>query len=299
MVKVGSKHMRIVDEGFEGTGYEETWVETVSGGNTLDEDSTTIACLGAQSLKAVTTSVAAPSAYATRTFNNVNGAYLRAWIYVSENGLTGASEIATILDIRDSSGTSMAKIQLRNTGGVFKIRFNYYSNGGEINATGVTVTINTWYLVEFQYDINVMRWSWYLNNVLKEMGHLTGTVLTPNRLIVGIVGYTGAAQTTLYIDNIAIDNALAPAIIDNCDPLIYEVASTTILDSRKIYIKSIRWVGATTAGHTAVLQNKNGRVFWASEAAGNNFIDEFLYEGWVEGIILSTLASGKIYIQVG
>lgn len=291
--------MRIVDEGFEGTGYEETWVETVSGGNTLDENSTTIACFGSQSLKAIATSVAAPSAYTMGTFNNVNSTYLRAWVYVSENGLTGASELANILVIANSASTFCARIQLRNNAGTLQMRFIYYSNGGDINTSGVNVSINTWYLVEFAYDTDGMKWSWHLNGIMQQVGHLTGTVLTPNRLMIGIGNYTGAAQTTLYIDNVAIDNALAPAIIDSSDPLIYEVASTTILDSRRIYIKSIRWVNGTTAGHTAVLQNKARRVFWASEAAGANFVDEFLYEGWVEGIILSTLASGKVYIQVG
>ena len=291
--------MRIVDEGFEGTGYEESWAETISGGNTLDEDSTTIACLDLQSLKAITTSVAAPSAYATRTFGNVNAVYLRAWVYVSENGLTVASEIANILDIRNSAGTSAARIELRNNAGTFQMRFIYYSDGGEVATAGVTVVVNTWYLIEFRYDTNIMLWGWILNNVVQNNGHLTGAVLTPNRLVAGIVGYTGTAQSTVHIDSIAIDTDQYPSLIDSSDPIILEVPSTTILFNSRLYIKEIKWVGATTAGHTVVLQNKNGRTLWASEAAGANFVDSFLYEGWVEGLSIPTLASGKVYIQIG
>ncbi|OHB71859.1 MAG: hypothetical protein A2W23_06320 [Planctomycetes bacterium RBG_16_43_13] len=291
--------MRIVDEGFEGTGYEESWAETISGGNTLDEDSTTIACLGTQSLKAITTSVAAPSAHATRTFGNVNAVYLRAWIYISENGLTGASEIAKIFDIRTSSGTSATRIELRNNAGTFQMRFIYYSNGGEVITTGVTVVIDTWYLIEFQYDTSLMLWGWILNNTVQETGHLEGTVRTPNRLVAGIVNYTGTAQSTVHIDAIAIDTEHYPSLIDSSDPIILEVPSTTILFDSRLYIKEIKWVRATTAGHTVVLQNRNGRTLWASEAAGDNFVDIFLYEGWVEGLSIPTLASGKVYVQVG
>src|SRR3989304_171461 len=291
--------MRIVDEGFEGTGYEESWAETISGGNTLDEDSTTISCIGSQSLKAITTSVAAPSAYATRTFGDVNAVYAKAWVYISENGLTVASEIAKILDIRNSSGTSAARIELRNNTGTFQMRFVYYSNGSEVSTAGVTVAINTWYLIEFRYDTSLMLCGWTLNNTVKNTGHLTGAVLTPNRLIAGIVGYTGTAQSIVHIDSIVIDTEQYPRLIDSSDPIILEVPSTTILFSSRLYIKEIRWVAATTAGHTAVLQNKNGRTFWASEAAGTNFVDSFLYEGWVEGLSIPTIASGKVYIQIG
>lgn len=44
---------------------------------------------------------------------------------------------------------------------------------------------------------------------------------------------------------------------------------------------------------------KGGRTFFASEASGDNFVDSFLYEGWVEGLRIPTLASGKVYLQIG
>lgn len=291
--------MRIVNEGFEGTGYEGTWVETVSGGNTLDEDSTTVPCFGTQSLKAITTSIAAPSAFAKRTFGNENSVYIRAWIYISQNGLTGVSEIANILDIRDSAETSIARIQLKNNAGLFQARFIYYSDGGEIATSGVVVAINTWYLMEFSYNINTMKWSWYLNNIVKGIGNLVGTVLIPNRLVTGIVNYTGAAQSIAHIDNITVDTEHYSSIIDSFDPIIIEVASAAILFSSRLYIKSIRWVGGTTAGHTAVIQDQKGNVIWASEASGANYVESEIIEQWIDGLIVPTLASGKIYIQIG
>lgn len=291
--------MRIVDEGFEGVGYEESWTETVSGGNTLDEDSTTVACFGSQSLKAVTTAAAAPSAYATRTFGDVNAVFVRAWVRITENGLTGASEVGSVLIIQNSASSSTVGVQLRNNAGTFQMRFFYYSNGGIVYTNGVNISINTWYLIEFSYDTGKMLWSWYMNGILRGSGHLTGTILTPNKLLAGIAGYTGTAQSTVHLDNVAVDNNYLPAMIDSIDPIILEVPSTTILFNSRIYVKSIRWVGATTAGHTAVITNKNGRTIWASEVAGANFIDESLWESWIDGLSISTLASGKIYIQIG
>ena len=293
--------MRIIDEGFEGTGYEETWVETVSGGNTLDEDSTTIPCLGSQCLKAVATSIAAPSAYAKKTFGDSNTIFARAYIYISENGLTGASEICNVLNILTSAANSAARLQLRNNAGTFQIRFIYYSNGAEVNSAGVNININTWYLIELKYDTNKMQWSWSLNGVVKGNGTLTGAIRIPNNIAVGISvsAYSGTGQTTLYTDSVVVDNYQPIPYIENTDPLVIEIPSTTVLFTNRLYIKEIRWVDATTAGHTVVIKNKNGRAFWASEAAGDNFIDSYLYEGWVEGLQVPTLASGKIYIQIG
>src|SRR3989304_9099956 len=165
----------------------------------------------------------------TGTSGDVNAVYLRAWIYVSENGLTGASELANILVIQNSALSSVAGIQLRNNTGTFQMRFFYYSDGGIVFTAGVNVAINTWYLIEFRYDTSIMFWIWGLNNVVQYNGNLKGATLTPNRLVAGIAAYTGTAQSTINIDSIAIDTEQHPPFIDSSDPIILEVPSTTIL----------------------------------------------------------------------
>lgn len=81
---------------------------------------------------------------------------------------------------------------------------------------------------------------------------------------------------------------------------VLDTASTTaVVDSRMpLFIKSIRWDGATTAGHTAVLKDQLGNIFWQSTAAAGNSEDVQIYEGYVNGLIMHTLASGKIILQL-
>lgn len=67
-----------------------------------------------------------------------------------------------------------------------------------------------------------------------------------------------------------------------------------------VKIKSIRWVGATTAGHQLVITNFNDtdRIF-ASVADGANFLDEILIEdGCKDGFKVTTLGSGVVYVDL-
>lgn len=65
-------------------------------------------------------------------------------------------------------------------------------------------------------------------------------------------------------------------------------------------IKSVRWVGATTAAHAAEIQDTAGNVRWSSVAAGaNNLeIDEVSEQNYYTGIKVPTLQSGKLYIEL-
>lgn len=87
------------------------------------------------------------------------------------------------------------------------------------------------------------------------------------------------------------------------NPWILDTAAATVLTTDKLAIAAIRWVGSTTAGHTAVIQNAAGRVFWASEANAANFVDETVFAGSTAlsasnpvGLVMATLGSGKVYV---
>lgn len=83
------------------------------------------------------------------------------------------------------------------------------------------------------------------------------------------------------------------------DPYIIDAAAATVLSTINLYIKSIRWVGGTTAGHTAIIHDKNSNVIWSSVASGANYVESEIIEQWVDGLIVPTLASGVLYIQIG
>ena len=60
----------------------------------------------------------------------------------------------------------------------------------------------------------------------------------------------------------------------------------------------IRWVGGTTAGHTASVQNNASKVQFAAEATGANYSESEHFDPPLifEGLKVPTLASGVLYI---
>lgn len=88
------------------------------------------------------------------------------------------------------------------------------------------------------------------------------------------------------------------ANVQNSDIWIVDTAASTMVDSRNVKVKSVRWVGATTAGHAAEIQGVDNRVLWSSVAAGaNNVESELVERWWMGGFKVPTLASGKLYIS--
>ena len=71
------------------------------------------------------------------------------------------------------------------------------------------------------------------------------------------------------------------------------------MTTMKLRVKGVRWVGATTAGHTAIIHDQNSRIVWRSVATGANYVESDLIENDWDGLIVPTLASGILYIELG
>lgn len=87
------------------------------------------------------------------------------------------------------------------------------------------------------------------------------------------------------------------------NPLVVDTASTTVpvWTAQAGRIQSVRWVGGTTAGHTAVIKDAAGHVKWAAVATAANYTDEtdFWEPLTVKSqILVSTLGSGILYIYL-
>jgi len=79
---------------------------------------------------------------------------------------------------------------------------------------------------------------------------------------------------------------------------IIDTPSATPIWKGNVKVKSIYWKGPTTIGHTAVLQRSDGsefRSFVCEVAAESQFM---LIESWVDGLIIPTLASGVLEIEI-
>ena len=83
------------------------------------------------------------------------------------------------------------------------------------------------------------------------------------------------------------------------NPWVIDTASATSLTTQRIKVKGVRWIGATTAGHTCVIQDDDSKVKWASVAPSSNYVEADTPTNstpW-NGIKVPTLGSGTLYIE--
>lgn len=63
-----------------------------------------------------------------------------------------------------------------------------------------------------------------------------------------------------------------------------------------VFVKHMRWVGATTVGHKLIVRDENGDVMLESIADGQYMIDVHPFYRHMKGITIDTLGSGKLYV---
>lgn len=61
---------------------------------------------------------------------------------------------------------------------------------------------------------------------------------------------------------------------------------------------SVRWIGATLAGHNAILMDAGGRIVWEAVADGTNYTAESRPANTWDGLTVDTLDSGVIEIEL-
>jgi hypothetical protein len=80
------------------------------------------------------------------------------------------------------------------------------------------------------------------------------------------------------------------------------VTAGSLCPGQTVHLKTIRWIGAGTAGDVAELQDDGGNVIWRSVASGPNFVEAELIENTVNlgrgvgGLRASVLTSGRLLI---
>lgn len=205
----------IVNESFEATGaygYDEAgWAEVADAGCTLDENTTAIpgtppVDLGNECLKSTVLNTTSNDAYSYLTKTDQNISYVQGFIYLDEEGLDNG-QLFTTLGLYDSSQLRVAAVEIGQSGGAGGLRFTYWSNG-VLNYTGLTpFALDTWYEVEYKYDITNLLWEIRINGVTKASGPLETPIRTPRTLLTGVLGYGGTVgQATLYSDLVVWDD---------------------------------------------------------------------------------------------
>lgn len=80
--------------------------------------------------------------------------------------------------------------------------------------------------------------------------------------------------------------------------VVWKVDTTATLVAGPVRPSRFRWVGGTTAGHTCVVTDTAGRtIFTAVATAANYTEDKAITVPMVNGLIVTTLASGVLYIE--
>lgn len=200
-----SRAARLLDESFEGTGYEESWTEVVNTGNTLDEDATIPGVppsgAGSECVQAIVTDATTNNdTYAYQTIGNRSTSYVRGYIYLDQEGFSDGQSLST-LELYNSANARVAGLLIGQVGGDVILKFQYYS-GGNMRSTagGVSLALDTWYRVEYKYDVAGLAWEIRIDGSTKASGSLADLTRTPDRMLVGIFGNSGTASTTLYTD---------------------------------------------------------------------------------------------------
>ncbi len=75
-------------------------------------------------------------------------------------------------------------------------------------------------------------------------------------------------------------------------------AGSTVFSPNGCRVKSIHWVGGTTAGHLLEIQDAAGNHLYGSQAAGQyNEIESITDRNWPTGFKVTTLDSGYVDVE--
>lgn len=82
--------------------------------------------------------------------------------------------------------------------------------------------------------------------------------------------------------------------------VVTSASSTDLLATKALKLLSVRWFGATTAGHGCVLKDGSDNTLWQSVAGGANYVEESDLQHKVppgaRGFKVTTLGSGTVHL---
>lgn len=80
------------------------------------------------------------------------------------------------------------------------------------------------------------------------------------------------------------------------NPLVIDTAGAGVLRTDHRVLRRVRWVGATTAAHAAVVQDAAGNLKWRSVASGSSYVEADTPNIAMLGLVVPTLGSGILYL---
>ncbi len=80
------------------------------------------------------------------------------------------------------------------------------------------------------------------------------------------------------------------------DSKTWEIDQAGVITTERVKIHNVRWAGATAAGHICKIAANDAGTFFLSTSEVQNWDDEQLIRDWVNGIDVTQIDSGKLYI---
>lgn len=213
----------LVDESFETTGYdpENTWTETVSSGNTLDEDypmeedSHGYMPPGSATETLHTVSGSGFNAYTDYNFGaDKSDISLRIYFKIDSSSLTTGAN-SNIANILNSSDTGVVRLRLSDSGGTEYIGFQCYNNGAFTTELLDTFSTDVWYMAEYRYKTtSTASYQYKLTRLydsatIRDTGSqsLTGTLRTPRKVRLGLLHSVQTDSAETHTDLLRVDDA--------------------------------------------------------------------------------------------
>jgi hypothetical protein len=202
-------------EGFEGTGYEDTWRELIGTGPTINEDKATSGVTGApadwgdQCCEMVAVAGQNCTAVIQRAGSDGWGfAYPTAYVrfdFILDTDSLGNNESNQIWALSNDVSTKIADATVQRDGsGVLQLSFWIQHDGSGGTRYTMNISQDTRYRVECKIDSVADTWEWKVDGTSKNSGSLTGSgasMVVEEVWFGGASGATDAAMT-IYFDNI-------------------------------------------------------------------------------------------------
>lgn len=82
------------------------------------------------------------------------------------------------------------------------------------------------------------------------------------------------------------------------NPWVVDTVMATPAAPNPVLVRNIIWTDQVAAGDQLIIQDSNGNVIIDIKASVANVVQTLGNFGWVSGIRVTTLTSGKVYIYV-
>jgi len=200
------KAATIVDESFEGSGYENTWYENTGSGSYLDTDSSIPGNpppgSGNQCLKSVS-GPTSYNAYAYHNFPNHDVAYGRVYLYVDSLTLANTQSKRIFRFAASDDQKCVFFYLYRNASGQLQISVRFYRNSSGDSEPEFNISLQRWYLFEWYYNTNTAVFTFKIDGAEVWNASLTDTH-TPGKIILGFDDPSKARSGVVYFDLIKI-----------------------------------------------------------------------------------------------